>query len=350
MKDQTLCIDTFSGSPREIGRAWGHAYRHLIQALFWEGNAYHRPHAVEAELDELTERAMAKLRAHAPDYLIEMEAAAGECGLTLQQMVLRADGFVYQRGPHRRPPTACFQVGIQSEPQGPIVGSIMDSARVCFAWWRIRPQRGYAHLALTIPGTAMSGRGMNEAGLVVSESSTPHAGADYEPDLLLHTLATRRVLEECRTVQEAIDLMTALPVSHTYVFADAAGDLRGLQTTPAGHTVYETDDNAIVFANHVRDRDLLAKMIARGYSPEYRNADSELRVSTAEALLRDHDGPRDFDLVKSILSSHIGYPDSICRDDNASTFIGMPVADAQHLYIAERFPCSQPFVKYAVLA
>lgn len=345
----SLMIDTFSGTPRDIGRSWGHAYRHFIQALYWEGNACHHPHPVEPQLNDLAERAIVKLKRYAPGYFAEVEAAAPECGLSVAQLALRMDNFCYARGPLRAPAAqGCFQIGVLSQAQGPVVGSIMDSPRVCFAWWRVRPAGGYAHLALTTPGTATSDRGMNEHGLVVSESSTPNTGADYEPDLLLHPLATRLVLEQCRTVREAVALITALPVSHAYVFADAQGGLLGVQTTPAGYAVYEPGPAGIVLANHIRDAALLAKIAARGYNRDYRNAESELRVSTAEAMIRAHGGDHDTDFVRSVLSSHTGYPDSICRDGNGSTFIAAPVADARGLLIAERFPCAQPFERYAV--
>lgn len=342
-------IETFSGTPREMGREWGRTYRHLIQALFWECMPFHHPHPIEKRLDELAEKAIDKFRRWTPDYLAEMEAAAPECGLTLEQMALRADGFVYQRKNMYQKAEGCFQIGVNMPGIGPIVGSIMDSARVVFAWWRLRPAKGYAHLALTIPGTACSDRGMNEHGLVVSESSTPTPGVDFWDDLLLHTLGTRLVLEQCRTVKEAVALMTSLPVSHAYIFADAEGGLLGLQTSPVGHKVYELENGAVVLANHIRDGELLRKHIQHGYDPLFRNAGSELRVKIALELVEAHKGNRDFDFIRSVLSSHLGHPDSICRDGNAASFIAMPQADAKHIWIAERFPCASPFLKYSVV-
>lgn len=347
-----LCIDTFAGIPEDIGKAWGRRYAPFIQALFWEGNAFHHPHPVEKELDDLADNAVAKLRRWVPAIFTELETASKECGLTVEQLALKADGFVYKRGPMRKKQAAgagCFQIGALSDTRGPVVGSIMDSPRVCFAWWRINPAHGYKHLALTIPGTACSDRGINEKGLVVSESSTPNTGADYEKDLLLHPLATRLVLEQCSTVEEAVDLMVSLPVSHAYVFADASGNMKGLQTTPAGHTVYEPDRNGvIVLANHIRDSRLHARLVEHGYDPDYRNMNSELRVNIALEMAAAHKGDKDIAFVKSVLTSHQGYPNSICRDGNASTFIGIPAQKPDKLLIAERFPCSNPFHEYAV--
>lgn len=342
-----FCIDTFAGTPKEIGRAWGRVYRHLIQALYWEGNAYHSPHPVESEIDAFTKRSIEKLQSCFPAYLEEVEAASRECGLSIEQMAMRINGLCYKRG-EMSPDRGCFQIGVISDSLGPIVGSIMDSSRVCFIWWRLRPAQGYAHLSLSIPGTAAADRGMNEHGLVVSESSTPNTGADYEEGLLLHALATRLVLEQCRTVGEAIELMTSLPVSHAYVFADAQGNMAGLQTTPVGHAVYEPEDD-VVLANHVRDPKLLAKMIEHGYDPDYRNANSEKRVQTAVDMLRTATGDHDFEFVRSVLSSHEGYPDSICCDGNATSFIAMPRANKERIWIAERFPCLNPFLEYSVL-
>ncbi len=341
-------IDTFSGSNKEIGRAWGNMWRHWIQAIYFEGNAWHHPHRVESKLNQYEEEALTRVHDNFPGYFIELEEASRASGLTIGQLCLALCDLRLKRGEMNPILNQCFQVGFLSEREGPVLGDIMDSARIVFQWWRIRPEKGFSHLSLTIPGRASACIGMNECGLALGNSSIPFAGADYEPDLLPHTLATRRVLEECSTASEAVQLITSLNVSHSYIFSDASGDLKGVQMTPVGHAVWSAEDSPIILTNHIIDPELQKSAAAHGYDPDFRNPNSEKRLARCKDIIFKHNGVYDEPLVRRILTCHDDYPDSICRDGNATSMIAKSAHEPGRLQIAERFPCQQGFHEYEI--
>jgi len=340
-------IENFAGSFREIGLQKGRTYRHLIRNLFYEGYFEHHPHGIERVKKAYIESHLEVLERYAPEYIEELKGTSEGCMLDFDELILMSIYWQQFRGPMFQPPDSCFSIGVLDGEGLPILGSIWDSPRINIVWCRTAPEGRFSHLCLTIPGTPFSERGINEKGLVVSGSSISAGGFSAEHPLLQHSIGQRLVLEKCATVEEAMDFLKTLPVVTTYIAADAEGGLAGIQITRAGYEIYRPEGDFLILANHIASDELVQKTKAAGFYEEP-NANSLKRVATAEKMAAGAERPLNIDFIKKVLTSHEGYPDSICRDGNGSTMIASPARDRGTILAAERFPCRSPLERIGV--
>ena len=103
------------------------------------------------------------------------------------------------------------------------------------------PTGGYGFVSISWSGMAGVVSGMNEHGLSITLNAG--ASADYRRVGAPTTLLVRRALENARTVDEAIDILTSAPpfISDILGIADASGDVAVLELTPERHGVRRGD-------------------------------------------------------------------------------------------------------------
>src|SRR2546423_13092398 len=98
---------------------------------------------------------------------------------------------------------------------------------------------------------------MNEHGLALANMEVSRT--TRLPQAVPYTVLYRTVLEECRTVAEAIELLERLPrqTPNNLMLMDASGDRAVVEITPAKVTVRRAPTGeALISTNHQRGEDL----------------------------------------------------------------------------------------------
>jgi isopenicillin-N N-acyltransferase-like protein len=119
------------------------------------------------------------------------------------------------------------------------------------------PTAKNAFAAVSWPGLIGVLSGMNEHGLSLANMEVTRDRR--MPQAMPYTLLYRTVLEECRTVKEAIALLEKSPrqTANNLMLMDADGDRAVVEITPAAITVRRAPDHtALVSTNHHRGTDL----------------------------------------------------------------------------------------------
>ena len=119
-----------------------------------------------------------------------------------------------------------------------------------------RPQGRYAFASVAWPGMIGVLSGMNEHGLALANMEVDRPRR--LPSAMPYTLLYRTVLEECRTVEEAIELLEMTPrqTANNLMLMDATGDRAVLEITPHEVTVRRAaDTEALISTNHQRGAD-----------------------------------------------------------------------------------------------
>jgi predicted choloylglycine hydrolase len=120
----------------------------------------------------------------------------------------------------------------------------------------VKPKDKYAFAAVSWPGLIGVLSGMNEHGLAVAnmEVTRPQGIPQAMPYILLY----RSVLEQCKTVDEAVAYLKETPrqTANNLMIMDAAGNRVVAEITPEGVTVRKAaDDAALMSTNHHRGED-----------------------------------------------------------------------------------------------
>jgi isopenicillin-N N-acyltransferase-like protein len=171
--------------------------------------------------------------------------------------------------------------------------------------WVLRPLDGPDLLTLTEAG--MVGKiGINAMGFAMCinllESDTDHAG----PAVPMHIIL-RRILEEARSVEEAITLIdtTNRCTSCFHLLADRSGALAGVEATPAGQHVLRAKNGVLTHANHCVAAELFAHdTYARDYPETLTRGGRAQALANTEII--------DEEYLASMLADHETAPGSIC--------------------------------------
>jgi predicted choloylglycine hydrolase len=99
--------------------------------------------------------------------------------------------------------------------------------------------------------------GINEAGLAIGLTAIPRYHKKDSPGVMLH-LATRWILDNCKTVKEAVDFMKSIPHvrGNNYLVLDKSGETALIQACPEKVVVLGQEDGLVVATNHFQSREL----------------------------------------------------------------------------------------------
>lgn len=212
--------------------------------------------------DESMEEALECYKMFCPGLLEELRGFSDESGIPMEEMaytwmtylVPRCSGLAINGGLMEDGHTRIlrnYEFGIDEEDMTICKTSVSGK---------------YAHIGGTVVCFGRS-EGINEKGLAISMSSCGMPVSNMEgmraPEVkgLQFWAVIRILLEECKDVEEAIDLMNTLPVGYNInlYLADANGTV-ALYETINGHNAYEIKDassNQYVFGtNHIAIKEL----------------------------------------------------------------------------------------------
>nr|WP_259455776.1 C45 family peptidase [Bacillus sp. PK3_68] len=142
--------------------------------------------------------------------------------------------------------------------------------------------------------------------------------------------------------------------SANYLIATKEGEALDIESTCDDYDAIYLTDDTIVHSNHFYGpKHIKIKDLARLNFP-----DTHLRHGRGEKLLKKEHGKIDVETIKSLLSDHINYPDSICRHgETLSPLPGRPLPSDTvfsivmnlsdgYFELAPGQPCETPFERH----
>jgi hypothetical protein len=251
----SIPVGEFRGDPAQIGAEHGRRFHDQIVELFQnylmarlQGNL-----RVEARM------AAASFEIYMqPDQRAETIALAGAVGLNVYDAVL-AQCYL-----DLMPLTECSTIALPSDaaPDGIArmgrnldfdSGGILDKRSVLMIY---HPAGKFQFAAIGWPGMIGVLSGMNEYGLCLANMEVDRPMR--APVAMPYTLLYRTVLEQCKTVDEAIELLKRTPrqSANNLMLMDALGDRAVAEIRPEGVTVRRGQaGSGLISTNHQRGQD-----------------------------------------------------------------------------------------------
>ncbi|MFX0174552.1 MAG: C45 family autoproteolytic acyltransferase/hydrolase [Candidatus Hodarchaeota archaeon] len=114
--------------------------------------------------------------------------------------------------------------------------------------FRIQPEKKYANLGFTESLTGRLG-GINEAGLVIGDSNC--VWSNFQPGLISGAIV-RWILDNCKSVQEAVDFLERIPhvIGNNYLIADTNNIVARVEAFQRNVVTNYFQDEFTVTANH----------------------------------------------------------------------------------------------------
>lgn len=250
MAEDQLSILEVAGTPEEIGRQTGEAWREAIAEHVERLRAYGawRAAADSEFWKERLPNSLAVLEREAPALVEEMHGTAAGANLPLN--TIAAINLPFYN--NELVTEACSNVAIACGPDGPLWGKNNDGSipggELPIGLRVIRPASGMALAAFTFCGWLGFGDGMNEAGLAIGHASV---GSKFQQsDAHLHVRQWAHLgLMSCRSTAEFVAHMASRPLrgkGYSWVAVDSGGDAVSLEVPcpltqvrrgahPAGH-------------------------------------------------------------------------------------------------------------------
>ncbi len=206
-----------------------------------------------------------------------------------------------------------------------------------------RPLRGFCHLSFTNHPIGRYG-GTNETGLMVATAVVP---ARKKGDGLGFTLATRRMLETCASVNQACEFLQSIPhrSAVNFLIADSEGEAARLEIEP-GRLKEERINDFAAIANH------FASVPQQLASP--RLLKSRKRMANLRGWFGANSGRLDDRLAQQVLSDP---EEGVCARGNPNvdfatvtlwSWIGRP--GARRLKVAMGSPHCTPYETHVLAA
>jgi hypothetical protein len=251
-----------AGTPEEIGEQMGTLAKAAIQDARQLIDGYAEAKGLTKILPVLLKTASSLRGTFPPDHLKELEAVSQASGLNLDLLIAAhvMHDMLKLRG--------CSDIVV--EPAKSATGELLFGRNtdvphveklheyslvvVC------RPKGKHAFAAVSFPGAVGIGAAMNDAGLCLGQNEILSAGDGsivYNPLGTPSFLASRRILEECKNVDEAEKLIRAInwPTSNLFMIADPK-EGRVFEITPKNVRVIKSTEALCAATNHFRTPDL----------------------------------------------------------------------------------------------
>jgi isopenicillin-N N-acyltransferase-like protein len=213
---------------------------------------------------------------------------------------------------------------------------------------RAEPEKGYRYTYVTSAGSpGVFVAGFNEAGLALVDTHV--SSTDVGPGLPTYSLSMH-ILEEHCTVRGALEYLQSVPRlgRNNLLMVDASGDM-ALFEIGNQHFAVREGDGILVETNHFVSEVMLPYFVDT--EPEILLGNSQARYALLEGQLVGARGRIDLLFAQTLMASHGGSLDSICRHANAdsasSTISAMIFLPAQRqMYFCHGMPCSLKYALY----
>jgi predicted choloylglycine hydrolase len=178
---------------------------------------------------------------------------------------------------------------------------------------KTKVEGSYAHIGFSAQALGRT-EGMNSEGLVVSMTG---GGAFDAPTTnyksFNYTIAIRALLENCKTVEKAVDLLSEMPTysSTIYLIVDKTGRAALVESIDSKHSVKysesDSEDQFLVSTNHYTHPDMLAynKFVNNWLKPK-----SEARHKILKSIIKSATSKITKTTLKNILAKET--PEGVC--------------------------------------
>lgn len=329
-----LIKETFAGTPRQIGRAYGRTYRHLIAInaayLVERPNPNLPDHLVPG-----AERWFRQQRERHFDlwpWLADEMAGIAE-GSGVPRPVIERMNFRIWQYPVYGKTHACSSFAVRARDGSLISGGMLDDPRWLYVFCEVRPRKGFRYMTFPITGTCWGNRGMNEAGLVLNESSNFLHGLRFNPlKIYQQDLCLRVILQTCQTVEEVRAFCDRHPFFMNTVVADARGGCLAMSVWDQGAFVYSSKVRCLT--NHPLEP--LRKLARRrGYDGIIRSGTTRGRFRILANWIARMDGQATLADAQRMLASRREWPDGVNNPGTAFATIAQPEKDRRTLWVSE---------------
>ena len=255
-------VMVLAGTPAEIGAQMGTLAKAAIQDAQQLIDGYIEAKRLTKLFPALLKTASTLRGTFPPDHLQELEAISKASALSSDLLIA---GHVVQDMLKLR---GCSDIVVEpakSATGGLLFGRNTDLPHVekLHEYSLVvvyRPKGKHAFAAVSFPGAVGIGAAMNDAGLCLGQNEILSAGdgsISYNPLGTPSILASRRILEECKDLDEAEKLIRAVnwPTSNLYMIADRK-EGRVFEVTPKNVRVIKSSEAFCAATNHFRTPDL----------------------------------------------------------------------------------------------
>lgn len=306
----TLPIIDLKGTPYAMGLTHGRTLTAQIKANF---NAYlqmiQNSYGLNPDLVSiLAKKFLPELERDAPQILEEIQGIADGAGVSLETVLVinaRSElAFPDQLS------AECTVIGLS--------GRRTTSGRVLMAqnwdwipavkhttvFFRIHPQ-GLPRILMLAEAGQVGKLGFNETGLGLMLNLLIGKGVRW--GIPTHVLL--RQVMSAATIEQATAMMRGAKcaASSHMLLGEAAGNIIGLEVSPAGVAEIRPKDGIVLHTNHFCDALLSKQDLALDIVP-----DTTVRLSRATALFERRE-KWDAESIREVLSDHANEPSSICR-------------------------------------
>lgn len=342
------------GQPFARGLHLGRSERQRVQHTV---NAYMRIFESIAGLSraavfEQAERFMPAIASFAPHLLEEIRGIAEGAQCDTREIVAINARTELMYGVTHRP--ECTSIALSA------TASADGHTRVAQNWdwhpslggtlvlWLVKCGDGPDLLTLTEAGI-VGKIGVNSAGLAMCINLLRSDSDSSGPAAPMHVIL-RRVLEDARTVEEAIALIGNTPrcTSCNHMLADRHGTIADVEATPAGQWVHRPEHGVLTHTNHCTYPTLALHDRYVRENPETRERDSRMQTLAKSHPLNEND-------LRAMLADHATSPDSICLHNDADwSFIEQGESIASIIFdltggtldVANGPPCEHRYQRY----
>lgn len=187
--------------------------------------------------------------------------------------------------------------------------------------------------------------GMNSAG--IAHFANALGGGPASRFAMPH-YPVKRLMLECTTAQQAVDLLAQIPLASNgnYVLCDGHGKILDVEATTSGPEVIEERGSGfIAHTNHY-----LSSRYANRENFEKSWQDSFPRITRMNSLIASRRGRVSVEDLKAFLKDHSGHPVSICRHDGDSRTVASLIAEParRRMHVAVGNPCQSAYKTYSM--
>lgn len=330
------------GTPREVGRQYGEAYREGFRQFHADVERLAAQHSHwYGQLGQLR----ATIEGYLPRFWEELVGTAEGAGMALAKLLLN----------HRYTMSAeegCTNISFFGAPGGPIFGKNLDlglNPTWTFVVRHVQYENGQEVIHTTYLGdimgrdTCMNGHGLTVGGSSVGsvfQKSLSHVPID---DLIYEMIAS------CATVEEGIRFVQRYPTfgkGYNFVLADAKGQGVVLECAcPLTQVRRPEPGRDVIFCTNTYK--LPALLHADRRTPQGK-AHSEQRFHYLERKLYEERVPRTVEQIQTLLAAH-GPDGGLCNPafegDELKTRLSVVTLPAERaFYLADGRPCDAPFL------
>ena len=272
-----------TGEPFALGRHYGALFKSKIAdniRILVHRTGFGPPPAMDAEMASWINGQEQLIRQHWPWIIDEMRGTAAGAGATYEEILhlnLRIWLYEHNIRPSGHVDSACSSLAIGLS-DGTIanIGALDDPAHYYCGVVHVIPAQGISYLSFPIAGTSWGNRGVNAAGLALSQSSQSIPGLQRNPGTICADIALRAILQTCTTVAQVREFCQRHPFSCNLVCSDATGAVWCAHQTTAG--IFELSRSApYALTNHIADDRILCKLSALGAGPVAESPSTRLR-------------------------------------------------------------------------